>query len=156
MKKIAAKVMVCSSLLLAGASPALAQLVDATNPSRIYEIAKGFGSAELDKDSQGDPRITGRIDGTKYGIYFYGCSNGRDCDDIQFSAGWSGAKVTLDDVNRWNRQKRYGKAYLDRDGDPRLEMVVNIDYGVSSKNLEDSFSWWMKALKGFKEEILKQ
>lgn len=156
MKKIAAQVIICSSLLLGATAPAQAELVDATNPTRIYEMAKGFGSAELDKDGQGDPRVTGRIEGTKYGIYFYGCSNGRDCDDIQFSAGWSGAKVTLDDINRWNRQKRYGKAYLDRDGDPRLEMVVNIDYGVSAKNLEDSFSWWSKALKGFKEEILKQ
>lgn len=156
MRKIAAKVLICSSLILGGASPALAQLVDATNPSRIYEIAKGFGSAELDKDSDGDPKITGRIDGTKYGIYFYGCSNGKNCDDIQFSAGWSGTEVSLEDVNRWNLQKRYGKAYLDQDGDPRLEMGVNIDYGVSVKNLEDSFSWWTKALKGFKEEILMQ
>jgi hypothetical protein len=33
-------------------------------------------------------------------------------------------------------------------------MVVNIDYGVSVKNLEDSFNWWMKAMEGFKEEVL--
>ncbi|MCK9258460.1 MAG: YbjN domain-containing protein [Azoarcus sp.] len=154
MKKVAAQILTFSTLLLGCAGSSFADMIDATNPSRIYEIARGFGSAELDKDGQGDPRIVGRIDGTKYGIYFYGCRKGRDCDDIQFSAGWSGAKVSLEEINRWNLQKRYGKAYLDRDGDPRLEMVVNIDYGVSVKNLEDSFNWWMKAMEGFKEEVL--
>jgi len=154
MKKVAAQILAFSTLLLGCAGPSFAAMIDATNPSRIYEIARGFGSAELDTDAQGDPRIVGRIDGTKYGIYFYGCRKGKDCDDIQFSAGWSGAKVSLEEINRWNLQKRYGKAYLDRDGDPRLEMVVNIDYGVSVKNLEDSFNWWSKAMKGFKEEVL--
>ena len=58
------------ALLSAAAGPAFADsLIDATKPERLHEIARGFGSAELDKDSQGDPRITGRIEGTKYGIY---------------------------------------------------------------------------------------
>ncbi|AWI79602.1 YbjN domain-containing protein [Parazoarcus communis] len=155
MKNVAAQTLAFSSLLLACASPSLAAMIDATDPSRIYEIARGFGSAELGRDGQGDPRIVGRIDGTKYGIYFYGCRKGKDCDDIQFSAGWSGTKVSLEKINRWNLEKRYGKAYLDRDGDPRLEMVVNIDYGVSTRNLEDSFNWWTKAMESFKEEVLQ-
>jgi hypothetical protein len=145
------------ALMSAGSSPAFAEeLVDATMPERIYEIARGFGSAELGKDSQGDPRIIGRVDGTKYGVYFYGCAKGRECDDIQFSAGWSGPKVSLEKINEWNRDKRFGKAYIDSDGDPRLEMEVNLDYGVSAKNLEDSFNWWSKALKEFKKIVIEE
>ena len=65
-------------------------LIDATMPDKILEIAKGFGTASLDKDNVGDPRITGRIDGQKYTIHFYGCLNGKDCDDIQFYTYWTG------------------------------------------------------------------
>lgn len=145
------------ALLSAAAGPAFADaLIDATKPERLHEIARGFGSAELDKDSQGDPRITGRIEGTKYGIYFYGCVKGADCDDIQFSASWSGPKVSLEKINDWNRTKRFGKAYLDKDGDPNLEMEVNLDYGVSAKNIEDSFNWWTKALKEYKKVVLEE
>ncbi|MCF6201978.1 MAG: YbjN domain-containing protein [Hydrogenimonas sp.] len=136
-------------------APAAAGVIKATDTDSILNVAKGYGSATLKKDSSGDPLIVGRIDGTKYGILFYGCENGKNCDDIQFAASWSGVKVTLQDINRWNKSKRYGKAYLDDDGDPRLEMPVNLDYGVTDENFDDTFDWWTKVLKEFKESVLK-
>ncbi|GEM_PF-6411995 len=33
-------------------------------------------------------------------------------------------------------------------------MMVNIDYGVSIDNLEDSFSIWAKILRSYKREVL--
>lgn len=131
-------------------------IVDATNPALIKNIASGYGSATLDTDSVGDPMITGRLDGTKYGIYFYGCNDGKNCRSIQFSAGWAGTKVTLADLDEWNRTTRFGKAYLDKDGDPRLEMDVNLDGGVTRKNLDDVVDWWQVSLKGFKTRVLEQ
>ncbi len=132
-------------------------LIDATMPDKILEIAKGFGPASLDKDYVGDPRITGRIDGQKYTILFYGCVNGKDCDDIQFYTYWTGGRnVTLDKINEWNRNTKFGKAYLDTDGDTTLEMTVNIDYGVSAKNLENNFSWWNKTVQSVVQNILTE
>ncbi len=131
-----------------------ADIVDATDPSAILNVAKGFGSATLETDSAGDPKISGRIDGVKYGIYFYGCNAGKACTDIQLAAGWSDVKVTLDKINEWNRTKRYGKAYLDKENDPMLELSVNINHGVSVKNLEDTFEWWKAIVDGFQEEVL--
>ncbi len=90
--------------------------------------------------------IVGRMDGVKYVILFYGCNKGENCDDIQFVAGWEGGKVSLKDVNRWNSDKRYGKAFIDSEGDPRLIMSVNLDYGVQ-KILDDSFNWGVKSTK---------
>jgi hypothetical protein len=131
------------------------ELIDAKKPAAILNIAKGFGSAKLGTDSEGDPLITGRIKGTKYGIYFYGCnSKGEDCDDIQFNAAWSGVKTTLQTINQWNAEKRYGKAYIDNEGDPVIQMTVNLDYGVSDENLDDTFNWWTKALDEFIEEVV--
>lgn len=139
------------------ASPAMRAetLVDATSPQRILEIAKGYGSASLEvKD--GDPFISGRIEGSKYGIYFYGCKSGKKCTNIQFSAGWSGVKTSLSDINAWNRDKRFSKAYLDSVNDPNLEMDVNLDSGVSKANLEDTFDFWVTGLRTFKKTILDQ
>lgn len=128
-------------------------LIDATDPAKILEIAKGFGSASLEKDDGGDPRITGRIDGNKYGISFWGCTDGKDCEDIQFNAGWSDTGATQEQMNEWNRTKRFGKAFLDSDGDPNLEMGVNINHGVSTENMEDTFKWWSSLLEGFKASL---
>lgn len=35
-------------------------------------------------------------------------------------------------------------------------MEVNLDYGVSAKNIEDSFNWWTKALKEYKKVVLEE
>ena len=44
---------------------------------------------------------------------------------------------------------------IDQDGDPVLEMTVNIDLGVSEANLEDTFAWWKRTLRSFKSEVLE-
>ncbi|WP_290702505.1 YbjN domain-containing protein [Amphritea sp.] len=135
-----------------------ADLISADDPDALLNIARGFGSARLTTDSTGDPKISGRMDGTKYGIYFYGCdSNGEKCDEIKFGTAWSmDERISLKTINEWNRTKKFGVAYLDNDGDPNLDMAVNLDYGVTIQNLEDSFSYWGTIVPIFKEQVLGQ
>lgn len=146
----------CLSMMAAAPAAYSAEIVTAENPEIILNTAKGYGSAKLKKDSDGDPFIIGRIDGNKYGIFFYGCTDGKECDDIQFKAIWGAENVTMDDVNGWNAKKKFGTAYIDSDGDVSLKMSVNIDYGVTEENLDDSFNWWNIALKGFRKDVLKR
>ena len=145
---------VALTFLMAGQPAFAADLVTAKQPSQILSIAKGFGSAKLETDNSGDPVIRGRIDGTRYTVYFYGCDSGKNCDDIQFMAGWSGYKVSRAALNNWNKERRYGTAYLDDENDPILHMAVNLKYGVSRQNLDDTFDWWKVALKDFTKEVL--
>ncbi|MBU2977103.1 YbjN domain-containing protein [Alteromonas sp. C1M14] len=145
----------CVQMLSLAPEAHAADLITAEDPYEILNIAKGFGSANLKKDSSGDPMITGRIDGNKYGIFFYGCSDGRNCDEIQFVAAWSGVDASLSDVNEYNRLRKFGKAYLDSDGDPNLDMIINMDYGITVETLEDNFDWWTKIIKTFETEVLK-
>ena len=143
-------------LLAASLSVASVQaepLVDATNPDTLVQLVRGFGSATLEKDDYGDPLITGRINGSKYGVYFYGCEDGRDCNDVQFSAAWAGYDVSMNRINEWNKTKRYGKAYLDDDGDPNIELIVNLKYGVSRDNFDDTIDWWMLTMNEFEKYI---
>ena len=138
----------------AGAQESGTPTVDAKNIDEILSIARGFGDAQIDKDSGGDPMIRGRIEGVSYRVFFYGCTQNRDCRNIQFYAGWDAEGITVERLNEWNRNKRFGGAYLDGENDPILEMDVNLDYGVTRKNLEDTFDWWRVILGEFTKEVI--
>ncbi|GEM_PF-6816669 len=49
------------ALLLATTTTQATEMINAENPEAILDIAKGFGSARLKKDREGDPMISGRI-----------------------------------------------------------------------------------------------
>lgn len=155
MKKILFSLL-STTLLLASFSASAVTMVENSDPEMILEEAKGIGKATLSTDDAGDPEINGKVNGTKYAILFHGCnSSGNNCDDILFVAAWSSDDVSLRDINEWNKIKKFGKAYLDDDDDPTLEMVVNLDGdGVSQTNLEDWFNWWEQAIEGFEDEVL--
>ncbi len=137
---------------LAATARAETALVTAAEPEKVLEIARGFGSAELSIDGVGDPQINGRIEGKRYSVLFYGCEDGRDCQSIQF---WT--YLTVDDpdlpkaAEAWNREHRFAKVYVDRDGDLSVEMDVNLFGGVSPKNLDDTFDWWRVVMDAVRE-----
>lgn len=143
------------SLSLAPAASAQST-VDATNTDTILSIARGFGDATLGTDSDGDPKISGRINGTSYTVFFYGCNDsGQQCKDIQFWSYWTARGVTAERLSTWNRDMRWGKSYIDKDGDTVLEMDANLYGGVTRKNLEDTFDWWRVVLTKFKDEVIR-
>lgn len=130
-------------------------LIEATDVEEIVSIARGYGSATVQADSGGAPQIVGRIDGVQYTVNFYGCENTSGCTTIQFRAAWTNpGSVTLNDMNRWNQDKRFGKAYLDVENDPVIEWDVNLFGGVSALNLDDTFDWWKIVLDNFVADAL--
>jgi hypothetical protein len=141
--------------LLAGAPAAFANcdMVDASTPDKILDIAKGYGSAELGADNQGDPRIWGRMEGQKYEIFFYGCKDGKQCKEIQFWSGWNEPKATLEQINDWNHSTRFGTASIDKNGNAIIELSVNLDFGVARKNLDDTFDFWRHQLTQFPKSL---
>lgn len=140
-------------LLPPKAAPAL-EIISAENPDEILNIAKGFGSAILVESSSGKPLIRGRINGIPYLVFFFGCDDrGDSCDDIGFYASWKKSTVSLSDINDWNYKNRFGTASLRENGNPVLDMQVNLQYGVTPENFEDVFVWWAVALRSFNEHL---
>lgn len=43
----------------------------------------------------------------------------------------------LQAVNQWNVEKRFSRSYVDRDGDPVLELDLDMNGGVTYQRLED-------------------
>jgi hypothetical protein len=134
-----------SAILLATALPAAAQdaLVDGNQAEEILNIARGYGAATLEYADNGSPRITGKIEGVSYTIYFLNCDeSGKSCEDLNFYAGFLDNKQTFESINAWNRDRRFGKAYLDSDLDAVIEYDVNLEFGVTQKNFDATFSLW--------------
>jgi hypothetical protein len=125
-------------------------------PSTVQSIAKETDrSAKLGTDSDGDPKVTSKVDGVKYVVLFYGCTNGKDCKSLAFSASWEGTQgATLELLNTYNAEKRYGKAFIDKDGDLTLDMDVEIEHGMSKRNLKEAFVNWEASVRAFKQDVL--
>ena len=144
--------------LAAGAvgAPAGAQMVSAARPDTIVKAMQGAGyAAKLETDSTGDPMIVSGAGGTAFRVLFYGCETGRNCETIQFAAGYDKQGETpLATVNDWNRTQRFGRAFIDTEGDPILQMDVDLDDGgVSNALFTDNLEYWVAVKQGFEKHI---
>lgn len=143
---------------LLAASPALAQQVTAKDPQSVARalVASGY-RAEMKKDGEGDPMIMSASSGTKFGVSFYNCTNHANCATVQFHAGFDtdpGKAPSLEKINAWNRTQRFGRAYLDNEGDPVIEMDIDLDDGGMSQPLFlDNLEFWVSVLAQFEKEI---
>jgi hypothetical protein len=137
------------------ATPALSQEnLDATDPSRIEAILKGFGIARVEANSNsGNPQVDGRADGKAYKLFFYGCTENANCKSVGFWAYWDD-EVPIDKLNAWNKDTRYGKLYLDDDQDVILELDVNLSKGVAEKTFEDTASIWVDLMGRVEKEVI--
>jgi hypothetical protein len=62
--------------------------------------------------------------------------------------------TTLDVANAWNRDKRYGRVYLDDESDPYLEMDINLwGGGISPATFKDNLEIWESLLNDFQLHI---
>lgn len=112
--------------------------------------------ATLSADSVGDPMIESSAQGVNFRVIFYGCdsSEPKRCDSLMFRVGFNkGGTLRYEQINQWNRSRRYGMAYLDDEMDPWLEMNVLISGGVSEANLLEQTKTWDNRLGHFLRHI---
>jgi hypothetical protein len=134
--------------------PALGQnVIDGSAVDEIVTIAKGYGAATLESQGDGNPRIAGNIKGVPYYVFFMNCTDKTACEDVNFYAGFANIKPTMDALNAWNRDKRFGNAYLDADLDAAIEYDVNLEYGVTRENLDAAFGVWSVLLEQYTEYV---
>lgn len=138
------------------AAPAVAanDIITANDVDAIVDIARGYGTARKTADDNGDPEVSGKLSGINYSIYFYGCNDHKDCTSVQFHAGWDVTDIKPDVLAKWNSENRFGSAYLDSGSNPIMEMDVNLDYGVTSDNLDDTFDIWRIIAEDFRDKVI--
>lgn len=130
-------------------------MIDATDPELLVSIMQDLGyRARLTADSQGDPLIEVKVSGVDTSVFFYGCTENKDCGQVQFRAAFDkGGKGSPAEMQAWNKDRLFGVAFLDSEFDPVVELAVNMRNGVSRKNFEDTVDWWDVVLSQFKEHI---
>jgi hypothetical protein len=155
-KVIAAVALLMSVQTATAKSDSGVQIIDGTDPARLVNIIQDLGyRATLEEDAQGDPMIRSSVGGTQFALVFYGCSEQHDgCQILLFKAGYElNDKVGMDVINQWNATRLFGRAYLDDVSDPWLELVLNMQGGVTRAQFEKTFEWWETSVGEFEDEI---
>ncbi|MEF2552715.1 YbjN domain-containing protein [Aurantimonas sp. A2-1-M11] len=130
-------------------------LLRADDLDTILDIAQGYGDADLVKTEIGDPVITGIINGVAYQLFFLDCTDGKDCEVINFYAIWDRPDITLEALNAWNRTQPFHKAYQTEEQLPVVELNLSIRGGVTRTQLTDAYDRWMISLAEFEAQILE-
>ena len=151
--------MVVAAAAMFAAAPAQAELVNAKNPQTIKAIVESQGwSATLVTKPGENPYIESSREGLKFLVLFMNCDEGKDCKTLQYYMGFNDAKsVSIEQLNKWNSEKRFARAYRDGSGDPVLEMDVDLDFaGLPRENLSDSLSTWAALMDAYRAFVFEK
>jgi hypothetical protein len=115
--------------------------------------AKGLpATPNIDKDY-----VVTQIGSETYVVFLGDCKDG-GCDSLQFFYGIKYDKGVRPDegsaaalVNRWNRENRWLKAYVDQDRDVALEMDVWFSNGSMSATADPYFEIFKNGVPIFKK-----
>jgi hypothetical protein len=138
----------------------------AANPNRVYvgmsgldldRLLRGWGhQTKLSADKEGNPEIDGTVDGWRYTVFFYGCDNARvkRCASLEVFSGFRmNTPPAHERLNEWNRERRFGTAFLEENGIVRVRLSVNVRGGLTEANLLAWFEWYRRVLKEFTDHI---
>ena len=137
-------------------SASSAENIVASDPGVLLSFFLGQGiPAELTIDDYGDPKINLRYFGTNFEIYYYGCNNGENCRSIQFFSGYqTNGRISLEQINSWNTDQRYARAYLSKELSARIEHDVHLgNVGMSKEDFDSVFSLWTQSMTKFEKFI---
>jgi len=140
--------------VLALASATLGQdAITGSNIDAVLQAASQQGEANLAAQPNGDPLINAEIGGVAYQIFFRNCTEGTDCEDLNFYLGFLDNKPSLEQINAWNISKRFSRAYLDQDNDACVEMDLDLVQGVSPAYLDAQVAIWRMVVTQFAEHV---
>jgi hypothetical protein len=120
-------------------APAEARNVTA-DIAQINELMKRDGYTVEVKTEGGESHLTASRgkDSYSFEVFFYGCDEKtmKNCKSVQFGCGFTPkTKPTLAAMNDYARDNRWGRIYLDKEGDPIIEMDVDLEKGGMSEAL---------------------
>jgi hypothetical protein len=77
-----------------------------------------------------------------------------DHESLQAYAAFKSDKATLHNINEWNKTKRYSRAYIDKDGDPVIELDLDLVGGVQKERIIDFVRTVVISVPAFAKEFL--
>ncbi|MBA4018263.1 MAG: hypothetical protein C0483_13920 [Pirellula sp.] len=124
-------------------SPIIATL----NVDQIFKVMHDEGYA-VEKSEDGF--VKWKIEGLKTVMFV-----AKDSKSIQFYASFTDGNATLKKVNEWNKNKKYSRSYLNDDGEPCLELDLDLEGGVTEARIVDFLSTCRISLDGWYNDVVK-
>jgi hypothetical protein len=151
-----------AALALCAASPVLAQTAAPAKGAPVSEVRAwltGLGGTVAEPEVDASTQTLKVADQPlPWTLTFYNCTGAGPCDDVQYSAAFSGG-VTLDQVNAWNRNARYAKAFFVPAGDGGgAGAVLQYDLVLTSTGtgqLQEPTAIWLQMLRGFAGSLVQ-
>ncbi len=143
------KILVILSAL--GGQPALASNVVA-DVDRIAESLTRAGYNPQLSSNAGERFIKAQLNGYEFLVLPYGCDEAeRNCRSVQFFIAFDPANSpSLEAMNAYSRENRWGRVYLDQDGDPALEFDLDLEKGGMSEALFlDNVAYWEAIVQSY-------
>lgn len=79
-----------------------------------------------------------------------------DISYLTFLGGISGNQLGYEFLNKFNNEVKFGRAYVDRDGDVAIQMDRNSSGGVSAENIESDFDVFLLLISKFLSDLESQ
>lgn len=142
------------------ATPAAAANVIADVDQVAAALQRGGYTVEIKETKDGRfIRSTRGKENYEFSVFFYGCdaNTTRNCKSVQLYAGFSPkTKPTLEALNAYASDNRWGRIYRDDDGDPVVEMDIDLEKGGMSEALFlDNLEYFEAVMDRFGEYVFK-
>jgi len=137
---------------LALAPAAHAEMITAKDPAKLAKVIEATDHEAKVVTDDGTTYIESQHNGLKFLVFFMNCQDdSQDCATIQYYMGYNDAKdTTLEQLNQWNREHRFARAYRDDEGDPVLEMDLDLDFkGLPRENVAESVETWVSLMDDY-------
>lgn len=157
MRSIVLKSTMLAAAAFAVSTPAQAELINPSNPEAIASLIRGMGMpAKLVTKPGENPYIESKYSGLVYLVFFMTCDdNNKNCKTLQYYMGYNDSKdTTLEKLNEWNKDHRFARAYRDNEGDPVLEMDIDLDFkGLPRENIIESLKTWQSLMDQYQTHL---
>ena len=134
------------------ATPVLAQNIVADH-EQIASVLRENGYKAVISGEEGEEKyISTGTGGTNYTIHFYGCDEAQaNCKTVMFYAWFDVDEApSIENINLYNSRRRWGRVYVDSEGDPTIEMDLDLeDGGMSQELFIDNVEYWDLVLNEF-------
>jgi hypothetical protein len=116
----------------------------------VASVLKHAGyPADVSAGRGGDPLIRSSTGKVVFTVYFFQCGAELRCGSIAFSAAYRHRGVTPAMIAAWNRDKRFGRAFLDGHGTAEVSMDIETSHGMTTEALDANVSRWIAVLDAF-------
>lgn len=123
------------------------QVVDRISASQLKGIFQEQGySYKLEPNGN----ILWRIEGVKAAVM-----RSKDGNHLTFRVYFGNSSTTLAKINAWNKSKKFSRSYLDDDGDPVLQLDLELDGGVTMDRVADFLKTCRASLDAWVKEVVQ-